>query len=147
MLIRGSTVNILNAKEIFSEWLTFSTLFQSYAMQIWNDQWTIGTCPYCQFNTLRQRQDDRHFADEIFQIRLLVWHLMYFNSSLTTDCPRFSIDNKPALVQIMAWRWTGNDGQIHWRIYPSPGLDELMPLIFVETPVCLVDAFAPAQLK
>ena len=39
-------------------------------------------------------------------------------------------DNKPALVLIMAWRWTGDKPlsepmftQIHWRIYAALGGD------------------------
>ena len=40
--------------------------------------------------------------------------------------PRSPIDNKPALVQVMAWRRTGaNDDPIHWRIYAALGKDEM----------------------
>ena len=54
--------------------------------------------------------------------------LVYHNSSSSQFVPRFPINNKPASVQIMAWRRTGNDGQIYWRIYPSTLLGGLMPL-------------------
>ena len=46
--------------------------------------------------------------------------------------PRSSIYNKPALVQVMAWRWTGdkpfmitwtNADQVNWRIYAALGGD------------------------
>ena len=47
--------------------------------------------------------------------------------------PRSPIDNKPALVQAMAWHWKGNKplpepmhaGPVPWCIYVAPGQDEL----------------------
>ena len=45
--------------------------------------------------------------------------------------PKSPIDNKPALVQVMAWRRTGdqaitrtNDDPVHWGIYATLGRDE-----------------------
>ena len=38
--------------------------------------------------------------------------------------PKSPIDNKPALVEVMAWCWTNAD-PIHWRIHVSLGLNEL----------------------
>ena len=60
------------------------------------------------FNTLRPRQDGRHFPDDIFRC-------IFFNENCCILI-RFSlryvskgpIDNKPALVQIMAWRRSGD---------------------------------------
>ena len=51
--------------------------------------------------------------------------------------PKGPIDNKPALVQIMAWHWTQaiiwtNDRLGNWRIYALLGLNELktnLPLV------------------
>ena len=64
----------------------------------WKTQW---------FNTLRPRQNGRHFADDIFKhifsnenIHILVKILLKF-------VPMGQIDNKPSLVQIMAWRRPG----------------------------------------
>ena len=37
--------------------------------------------------------------------------------------PRSHLDNKPTLVQVMAWRRTG--AAVHWRTYASLGGDEL----------------------
>ena len=59
-------------------------------------------------NTLRPRQDWRHFTDEIFTCiffnensRILIkFSLKYLRKD--------SIDNNPALVQIMAWRRSGD---------------------------------------
>ena len=60
------------------------------------------------FNTLGPRQDGRYFADNIFKC-------IFFNEngciliklSLRYD-RKGSIDNNPPLVQIMAWRRSGD---------------------------------------
>ena len=64
-------------------------------------------------NTLRPRQNGRHFPDDIFNWIFLnenVW--ISINISLKF-VPRGQINNIPTLVQVMAWRrpviWT-NDG-------------------------------------
>ena len=46
-------------------------------------------------NTVRQRQNGRHFSDVILIRLKVVRHTALFN-------------NEPPLVQIMAWRWTGD---------------------------------------
>ena len=59
-------------------------------------------------NTLRPKQDGRHFADAIFTCNffnencciLITFSLKYFRNG--------PIDNNPALVQIMAWRRSGD---------------------------------------
>ena len=59
-------------------------------------------------NTLRSRQNGRHFAHDIFKRIFLngnVW--ISINISLRS-VPGGPIDNIPALVQIMAWRWPGD---------------------------------------
>ena len=55
--------------------------------------------------------------------------------------PKGPINNKPALVQIMAWRRTGdkplsenNADPIHWCIYVALGGDELITLLEVSSP-------------
>ena len=62
---------------------------------------------YC-VNTLRPRQNGRHFPDEIFKWIFLnenVW--ISINGSLTF-VPRGPINNIPTLVQVMAWRRPGD---------------------------------------
>ena len=64
-----------------------------------------GTC----FNTLRVRQNGHHFADAIFKCIFLnenVWILIGISLKFV---PRGPINNIPALVQIMAWRWSGDN--------------------------------------
>ena len=59
-------------------------------------------------NTLRPRQNGRHFPDDIFKWIFLnenVWILIKIALKFV---PKVPINNIPALVQIMAWRQTGD---------------------------------------
>ena len=59
-------------------------------------------------NTLRPRQNGRHFADDVFKCIFLdenVWILLKISLRFV---PKGPINNIPALVQIMAWRRTGD---------------------------------------
>ena len=59
-------------------------------------------------NTLRPRQNGRHFADDIFKCIFLnesVWIPIEISLKLV---PKGPINNIPALVQIMAWRRPGD---------------------------------------
>ena len=67
------------------------------------------------FNTLRPRQDGRHFADDIFRCILLnenVW-----------------IPNKISLKFVPKGRILNQWWLVHWRIYASPGLNELKQVL------------------
>ena len=60
------------------------------------------------FNTLRSRQNGHHFSDDI-----LKWLSLNENLWITIKISlkfvlRGPINNIPALVQIMAWRWPGD---------------------------------------
>ena len=58
-------------------------------------------------NTLRPRQNDLYFADDIFKCISLnekVWILIKISLNFV---PKGPINNMPALVQIMAWRLFG----------------------------------------
>ena len=48
------------------------------------------------------------FRRRLFQMYFLEWKFLYFNSNFTKFVPKGAIDNKPALVQVMAWRQTGD---------------------------------------
>ena len=55
-------------------------------------------------NTLRQRQNVHHFADNIFKCIP-----MNENVSISIKIsPKGPIDNIPALVQMMVWHWSGH---------------------------------------
>ena len=59
-------------------------------------------------NTLKPRQNGRHFVDDIFNCIFLnenVWILIKISLKFV---PKGSINNIPALVQIMAWRRPGS---------------------------------------
>ena len=60
------------------------------------------------FNTLRPRQHDRHFADDIFKCIFVnenIWIPIIISLKFVSNG---SINNIPALVQIMAWRRPGD---------------------------------------
>ena len=60
------------------------------------------------FNTLRPRQNGRHFVDDIFKCIFLnenVWIAIKISLKFV---PKDSINNIPALVQIMAWQRAGD---------------------------------------
>ena len=95
---------------------------------------TILTKIVWPFNTLRPRQNYRHFPDDIFKY-------IFFNQSVWMSIeislkfvPKCQINNIPALVQIMAWRRPGDKPlsepmMVHWRICASLGLNELRLLV------------------
>ena len=59
-------------------------------------------------NSLRPRQNRRHCADNIFECNLLnenVWIMIKISLKFVPKGPN---NNVPALVQIMAWRQTGD---------------------------------------
>ena len=60
------------------------------------------------FNTLRPRQDGRHFADDDFK-RIFLKENVWISIDISLKfIPKGPIDNIPALVQIMAWRRSGD---------------------------------------
>ena len=92
-------------------------------------------------NTLRPRQNGRHFPDDIFK-----WTFLNENISISIKIslnfvPKGSINNIPALVQIIAWTrrqviiWT-NDALVYWRIYASLVLNELKHHAWVCIQIC-----------
>ena len=66
------------------------------------------TEPYVCFNTLRPRQNGRHFADDMFKCIFLNENIWIPIEISLKFVPKGSINNNPALFQIMAWRRPGN---------------------------------------
>ena len=65
-------------------------------------------CLYISINSLRPRQNGRHFADDIFKCFFFnenIWILIIISLKFVSKGP---INNVPALVQIMAWRRPGD---------------------------------------
>ena len=97
------------------------------------------------FNTLRWRQNGRHFADDIFRCIFLndnVWISIKISLKFV---PKGQIKNITALVQIMAWRRPGDKPIsepmlfIYWCIYASLGLNDVRAFLskFWKTPYAL----------
>ena len=59
-------------------------------------------------NTLTPRQNERHFADDIFKCILLNENVCITTKNSLKFVPKGPINNIPALVQIMAWRRPGD---------------------------------------
>ena len=60
------------------------------------------------FNTLRPRQNGRHFPDDIFKCIFLNENVWFSIKISLKFVPKDPINNMPALVQIMAWRRPGD---------------------------------------
>ena len=61
------------------------------------------------FNSLRPRQDGRHFPDDIFKCIQMYYENVYISIKISLKfVPNGPINNIPALVQIMAWRRPGD---------------------------------------
>ena len=60
------------------------------------------------FNTLRQRQNGRHFADDTFKPIFLNENIQISIKISLKFVPKVPINNIPSLVQIMAWRRPGD---------------------------------------
>ena len=64
---------------------------------------------YCvTFNTLRPRQNGRHFTDDTFKPTFLNENIRISIKISLKFLPKVPINNIPALVQIMAWRRPGD---------------------------------------
>ena len=59
-------------------------------------------------NTLRPRLNGRHFADDTFKRIFLNENDRILIEISLKFFPKGPINNNPALVQIMAWRWLGD---------------------------------------
>ena len=82
-------------------------------------------------NTLRPRQNGRHYPDDIFKCIFLNENAWIPIKISLKFVPKGPINKIPALVQIMAWRRSGDKPLseqwwlVYWRIYASLGLNEL----------------------
>ena len=81
---------------------------------------------YCNENTLRQKQNDRHFADGVSKCISLNLNFWILNKVSLKYVPQGLINNMAALVQIMAWHRHWRQANIIWtnagiyrRIYAS----------------------------
>ena len=73
--------------------------------------WRVGDRPSLKpmrFNTLRPRQDGRHFPDDIFKCIFVNENLWISINISLKIVPKGPINHIPAMVQIMAWRRPGD---------------------------------------
>ena len=68
----------------------------------------IRTSSNVSINTLRPRQNGRHFADDIFKRIFLNENVEISIKISLKFVPKGRINNIPALVQVMAWRRPGD---------------------------------------
>ena len=84
----------------------------NYMQLIW--KWCTCGCPIIKWvavirlNTLRPRQNGRHFPDDIFKGIFLNENVLMSIKISLKFVPKGPINNIPALVQIMAWHRTGD---------------------------------------
>ena len=69
--------------------------------------WGLGSTVH-PIDTLRPRQNGRHFADDIFKRNFLNENIRILIKISLKFVPKRSIYNIPALVQIMTWRRPGD---------------------------------------
>ena len=69
---------------------------------------TSHLCYLMLFNSLRPRQNRCHFADDVFRCNSLNENAWIQIKISLKFVPKGPINNIPALVQIMAWRRTGD---------------------------------------
>ena len=92
-------------------------------------------------NTLRPRQNGRHFADDIFK-RIFLYENIWIPIKISLKfVPRGSINNIPALVQIMAWRRPGD------KPLSKPMMGSLLTHICVTRPQWVNDKILPKTLS
>ena len=69
---------------------------------------TFPYIPWIFLNSLRPRQNRRHFADDILKRSFLNENIWILIKILLKYVPKGPIDNIPSLFQIMAWRRPGD---------------------------------------
>ena len=90
--------NIIDGKSS-GNWLIFSS----------HTLWLMLLPIHAGINTLRPRQNGRHFADDIFKCIFLNENTSISINISLKFVPEGRINNIPALVQIMAWRLLGDE--------------------------------------
>ena len=89
------------------------TFEKCYTMIMWNQCYFNLNYTRCHsaksdFNSLRPRQKRHHFADDVFKCNFLNENVWISIETSLKFIPKGPINNIPALVQIMAWRRSGD---------------------------------------
>ena len=93
-------------------------------------------------NTLRPRQNGRHFAEDIFKCILLNENVWITIKNSLKFLPKGPINNIPALVQIMAWRRPGDKPLSEPMLVSLPmhicvTLPQWVKILILIRPVCV----------
>ena len=92
-------------------------------------------------NTLRPRQNGRHFADDIFKCIFLNENISVSIKILLKFVPKGPINNISPLVQIMAWRRTGDkplSEPVMVRLLTHKIANFVMSVQFIESPLSIM---------
>ena len=109
----------LNLEKIFSQIHLLNLQFtfpgpSGYRLSVescvfsWKCSWFDSSCASLVFNTLRPRQNGRHFADDTFKRIFFNKNVRILAKISLKFVPKGPINNNPSLVQIMAWRRSGD---------------------------------------
>ena len=130
MLVKGATGNVfLITGPLWGE--STSHHQNPTATNRFSSQRASNVKLWC-FNTLRPRQNGRHFADNIFKRIFLNENILISIKISLKLVPKGSIYNIPALVQIMAWRRPGD------KPLSEPMMVNLPTHICVTRPQCFI---------
>ena len=85
------------------------------------------------YGVYRNRQNVCCFAENNFKLILFNENVWILSENSTEICSWVLIDGKWAMVQVMAWHWTGPKPlpesmmpfPVHWSIYSTPDLSGL----------------------
>ena len=95
----------------------------------------------CSFNTLRPRQNRRHFADDIFKCIFLNENAGILIKVSLKFASKYSINNIPALGKIMAWRRPGD------KPLSEPMLVRILTHICVTRPQWVNETHHPPNIQ
>ena len=113
---------------IYRMWLDCKHCLATYQRYVCLPLYQATWCYYVSLNSLRPRQNRRHFADDVFKYNFLnenVWIPIKISLNFVPSGP---INDMSALVQIMAWRRPGD------RPLSEPMMDSLPTHICVTRP-------------
>ena len=82
--------------------------------------WWIHHMDHFELNTLRLRQNGRHFPDENFKCISFNENVWIWIKISLKFVPKSPISNIPALVQIMAWRRAGDKPLFEPMVFKLP---------------------------
>ena len=105
--IYTNTVN-LRSVILYKIYALTSSVVYVDAVELLHGWLTRMSLPRCRCNTLRPRQNGRHFADDTFNRIFLKENVRISIKISLKFVPKSPIDNIPALFQIMAWRRPGD---------------------------------------